>query len=115
METISYSDLKKRIDGKSCLLIDVREKDELEYGMLPTAHHIPLGEIDAAFEMEENEFKQKYGFFKPKKKSEIIFYCRSGNRSSFAADSASRLGFIAINYTGSILEWSKYDSNVKPY
>jgi rhodanese-related sulfurtransferase len=115
MQTISYSELKKRVDEKSCLLIDVREKHELAYGMIPSAHHIPLGEIEAAFKMEESEFEQQYHFSKPKKGSEIIFYCRSGNRSAFAADAAQRLGYASINYVGSVLEWSRFDTNVNGY
>ena len=38
-------------------------------------------------------FKEKYGFEKPKKDQEIVFYCRSGKRSATASDIAAKNGY----------------------
>ena len=73
--------------------------------------------------MNPEEFKEKFGFVKPKQNQEIVFYCRSGKRSASACDIAKRNGFTKwapqtlcschltdylssiLNYKGSWLEW----------
>jgi rhodanese-related sulfurtransferase len=104
---ISTDELKSKIDSKSDFtLIDVREKEELEYGMIPTAINIPLDKLESELLMEGRFDKNK----------EIIFNCRTGARSAMATEIAIRLGFTnAKNYKGSIWEWSEIDSNVKRY
>ena len=102
--------------GEGYLLIDVREEDELEYGMLPTAKHISLGEVEDALRMTPDRFLKHYGFAQPKKDDVIIFYCRTGSRSVRATNIALHCGFVnAKNYVGSVREWSQYDANVKMY
>ena len=112
---ITGDELKSLIKSKvGYILIDVREPDELKHGMIPTAKHIPLGEIDKALDMSEIDFKEKYGF-NISKKDNLIFYCRTGSRSGVAAVKALNQGFKARNYKGSIWEWSETDPNVKRY
>ncbi len=97
-------------------LIDVRDGDELEYGMLPTAKHISLGEVEDALRMTPDRFLKHYGFAQPKKDDVLIFYCRTGGRSARAANIALHCGFLnAKNYAGSVREWSQFDPNVKMY
>lgn len=54
------------------------------------------------------EFKDRFGFEKPKKEvDELVFYCQKGVRSSKAAEIAEREGFQKVgNYKGSYAEWS---------
>ncbi len=112
---LSYNKLKKIIEEKqNYLLIDVREEDELKYGVIPTSKHLPLSEFQEALEMDKKEFKKRYGF-NLDKNHRIILYCRSGSRSGQAAEYLKSLGYKAENYPGSILEWSKYDDNVEGY
>ena len=60
---ISQEDLKGYIaTGEGYTLIDVRNKDELIHGMIPTAKHIPLPELQQAFQLDVQSFKEKYGF-----------------------------------------------------
>ncbi len=113
---ISTEELKKLIDEKkNFVLIDVRRDDELHYGMIPTARHIPLHEIEEAFDLSEKGFREKYGFTKPTKKKLIVAYCRSGGRSNTAMELLARRGFMVKNYKGSVGEWSKIDPHVKAY
>ena len=104
VEIISTEELKKLIDEKGdYVLIDVRESEELDNGMIPTAQHIPLGNVID-------------GLSKFDKKDNIIFHCRTGVRSEKAAQFALGLGFVnAKNFKGSIWEWSEIDPNVKRY
>ena len=113
---ITRDELKKSIDeDKNYVLVDVRNEDELKYGMISTAKNIPTTEIQTAFELDDEEFKIKYNFEKPKKTDDLIFYCRSGNRSREITRIMISDGFNARNYKGSTLEWAEIDDNVKKY
>lgn len=115
MESVSYAELKELIDRKeSYILVDVREKDELKHGVIPSSHHVPLQEFLSALKLSPDEFKKRYGFSLTKK-DKLILYCRSGNRSGFATKIAREKGFNAFNFAGSILEWAKHDPNVRKY
>ena len=108
MGIITRAELKSLIDSKAdYILVDVREAEELEHGMIPTAKHIPLAQIPDAL-----EYPKMFGLSKEKK---IIFHCRSGSRSATATALALEKGFQAINYEGSILDWSLIDKNVEAY
>jgi thiosulfate:glutathione sulfurtransferase len=117
IKIINTAELKELIDSNNSdhSLIDVREKDELEYGIIPTAKNIPLGELKLALQMSEENFKSEYSFNKPNKNQKIIFYCRTGIRAKNATLFALNQGFNAILYQESVQGWSKIDSNVKMY
>jgi len=114
---ISIDELKKLIESQSekYSLIDVREREELEHGMIPTAFNVPLSELHEALNMEREDFKSMYGFEKPSKDERVIFHCRTGGRSAQAAAYAETLGFNSENYAGSIWEWAETDPDVKRY
>lgn len=116
IKIISRNELKSLIDKKeNYVLIDVRNPEELQHGMIPTARNIPLQEIEHAFDLSDEEFNSKYSFVKPKKDDNIIFYCRTGGRSNRAAKILLDKGFNAKNYKGSIWDWAEIDANVKRY
>lgn len=74
-------------------IIDVREPDEVIQGMIPSAVNIPLSVLGAALHTPRDEFLEKFGFEKPRWEQEVIFYCRSGMRSTTASDVAKRNGY----------------------
>ncbi len=117
MENISREEVKNLIENKGkYTLIDVREKEELSYGMIPTAHNVALHEIEFALDLVAEDFQKKYGFEKPKKEDTIIFYCRTGGRSAMATAFAQEHGYVhAKNYAGSIYDWATIDPNVRRY
>jgi rhodanese-related sulfurtransferase len=96
MNTISPEALKARIEaGEKIHLVDVREPGEHEQfnigGIL-----LPVGEIMAM----QTEYIDHL------KDEEVIFYCRSGNRSSHACQVAEMMGFAhPVNLTGGMLAW----------
>jgi thiosulfate:glutathione sulfurtransferase len=61
--------------------------------MIPSAVNLPLSVLSGALHMDGEMFKEKYGFRKPASDQEIVFYCRSGMRSSTASDVARRNGY----------------------
>ncbi len=96
MKTISPETLKARLEaGEKIHLVDVREPNEHEQfnigGIL-----LPVGEIMAMQTDDIDHLKDE----------EVIFYCRSGNRSSHACQVAEMMGFTnPVNLTGGMLAW----------
>jgi rhodanese-related sulfurtransferase len=96
MEVILPEDIRKRLErGEALNLIDVREPDEVAEGMIAGAKHIPLGELPERYkEIADN--------------GEIIFVCRSGNRSGRACEYMQSLGYSGLkNMTGGMLAYGK--------
>jgi rhodanese-related sulfurtransferase len=89
------------------------------YGSIPKSINIALDDFeDAMLEAKNDKDFFKKHFNLPSvygKNTKLIVYCRSGGRSAIAESIAESLGFKALNYSGSILDWSKYDKNVKAY
>ena len=73
------------------VLVDVREKDEYDESHLEGAVNIPYTEI-----------VDKIEDYVADKDSVVIVYCKSGKRSSIAANSLKDAGFTKIYDLGSI-------------
>ena len=67
-------------------------------GMIPGAVNIPLSVLSNSLHLPPSAFSQKYGFEKPTNEHELVFYCRSGMRSTTAADVAKRNGYDPQKY-----------------
>ena len=96
MKTINAEELKARIEaGEQLNIVDVREPHEhAEFNIGGTLY--PLGRI---LSMDVDELESL-------KDQEVIFYCRSGNRSGQACMFAETMGFTnVINLTGGMLQW----------
>ena len=98
MTNISVQELKEKIEKKENLnLVDVREPEE------NAAYNIggillPLGKIQTLQTEDIDDLKNE----------EIIFYCRSGNRSTQACLMLESLGFTNVkNLAGGMLEWQE--------
>ena len=96
MTNITAEEVKQRLDaGEDLNLVDVREPDEraaFNIGGL----FIPLGKIQTMQTDEIDEMKNE----------EVIFYCRSGNRSGQACLILETMGFTNVkNLTGGMLDW----------
>lgn len=96
IETITAEALKARLDaGDKPLIIDVREPEEVAYGMIPGALHIPMGQIPRRLEEIPRE-------------GEVIFVCRSSHRSGQVCEYLSMLGYEKpVNMAGGMLAWSQ--------
>src|SRR5437879_8194783 len=64
------------------VVIDVREQDEVEQGIIPGAIHIPRGYLESRVEQ-----------YVPDHNTPIIAYCAGGNRSAFAAETLQQMGY----------------------
>lgn len=93
MKEITPVEVKELLEsGKTLNLIDVREADEVAEGMIPSAIHIPLGEV--AERTSELDKDKAY-----------IMVCRSGGRSGRAAELLGEQGYDVTNMTGGMLAW----------
>jgi rhodanese-related sulfurtransferase len=92
---ITPQELQQRIEtGEDLVLIDVREDEEVAYGMIPGARHIPMGEIPQRMK----EFPAD---------TEVIFICRSGGRSQRVCEYLQQYGYIVTNLSGGMIDWNE--------
>ena len=78
------------------LIIDVRELDELESGIIEDSIHMPLGLC------VRNVKKNQIDEMKDKK---ICTYCGTGYRGNIAADELIKGGFNAVTLEGGYSSW----------
>ncbi|THD18784.1 Heat shock protein 67B2 [Fasciola hepatica] len=92
---IDVHKLRSMIKAKNVQLIDVREPHELqETGKIEGAINIPLGDVEQAFRMDDEEFRKTYHVAKPKPTDRnLVFNCRSGVRSLQALKTVELLGY----------------------
>ena len=98
MTNITPEEVKKRLDaGEKLNIVDVREPYEnAEFNIGGTL--LPLGNIQTMQIDEIEDLKDK----------EVIFYCRSGNRSGQACMFLDAMGFKNTrNLTGGMLAWEE--------
>jgi rhodanese-related sulfurtransferase len=101
MENISVTEVRSRLQaGESLNLVDVREADEnAEFN---------IGGILLPLEKIQN---LEFDDIEDLKDEEIIFYCRTGNRSTQACLFLEMTGFSNCkNLAGGLVEW-KNSSN----
>ncbi|ANC75860.1 rhodanese [Fictibacillus phosphorivorans] len=92
-KTIEPKEVERLLESDNPLnIIDVRENDEVAQGMIPTATHIPLGEMpERTHELDLNK--------------EYIMVCRSGKRSEKACAILASNQFNVVNMSGGMLSW----------
>ncbi|MHB1171869.1 MAG: rhodanese-like domain-containing protein [Lacisediminihabitans sp.] len=79
--------------GQSIQIIDVREADELNSGMIEGAVHLPMSEILGRLgELDRN--------------LPVIAVCRSGGRSASVADALTSSGFECDTMRGGMIQWA---------
>jgi rhodanese-related sulfurtransferase len=92
---ITPEEAKKRLDSeKGIVLLDVRTKEEYDTGHIKGSILIPVDNLK-----EEAEIKLK------DKDAPIFVYCRSGNRSTTAANILVNLGYKNVYNLGGINKW----------
>lgn len=93
---ISPEDVKQKIDDQSdALIIDVRENEETQGGIIPGAETVVRGFLEMKIENLE-----------PKKDREIILYCAGGNRSAMSAKALQDYGYQNVkSMTGGYSSW----------
>jgi rhodanese-related sulfurtransferase len=96
IKEVSIADVKKMIDTKeNVIILDVRDKNELEDGKIPGAINISRGML---------EFK--VGMQIPDKTARIIVYCGLDLRGPLATKTLNDLGYAnAVNMAEGLKAW----------
>ena len=103
MKTLDVIEVKKRILNEKIVLLDVREKYELEIAKVKNCIHIPMMEIPKRF----NELNIS---------DDIAVICHSGVRSAKVCGFLESKGFSVFNVAGGIDMWSaEIDRNIQRY
>ena len=91
---------KLEADQSNWVLIDVREHDEFRAGHLPGARGIGRGVLEYHIADEV-----------PDTDTEIVLYCRGGNRSALSAASLQTMGYNnVLSLRGGFREWTQDES-----
>ncbi|XP_035533837.1 thiosulfate:glutathione sulfurtransferase isoform X2 [Morone saxatilis] len=108
---VTYSQLKSMLSNHNIQLFDVRNPDEYQAGRIADAVNIPLGSLEDSLKLSPEQFQQKFEVSAPGKDDEnIVFHCKSGNRSFKALAIAHQLGFSrARHYKGGYSEWAEQE------
>ncbi|MFD3448730.1 rhodanese-like domain-containing protein [Microbacteriaceae bacterium 4G12] len=92
-KTIEPEEVQERLaKGETLFLVDVREDEEIEYGKIPQAVHIKMGDIPNKLEFFDIE-------------QEYIFICRSGVRSESVCHYLNDLGYKTVNMLGGMMHY----------
>lgn len=93
-ENVTPDRAKQIIDSKNPIVLDVRTPDEFENSHIPDAILVPVDELRDSTLLEVPD------------DMEILVYCRSGRRSSWAAEYLAQIGYAHVyNLSGGILAW----------
>lgn len=83
---------RKLAEDKNMVIVDVREEEEIEQGMIEGAIHIPLKKIPQSIDKFTND-------------KHYVFVCHSGARSAIATEFFDAKGYEARNMVGGMLAW----------
>lgn len=98
VEFLSPADAKGLIDrGEAAMVVDVRTPEEWSMGRIPGAYHAPVDSL-------RNHMKT----LDPHRDKTVILYCRTQQRSGFAAGLLAKAGFTDVKViNGGILQWAQ--------
>jgi sulfur-carrier protein adenylyltransferase/sulfurtransferase len=85
-------------DAAPPVFLDIREREEWDEGHIPAAVHLPRGWLESRIEQTV-----------PDHSRQIVAYCASGNRSTFAARTLEELGYEnVVSLAGGINDWKRH-------
>ena len=82
IKEVDLNDLKRLQSQPNVAVIDVREKEEQDQGMIPGAVGISRGMLEYKIDSVTTD-----------KEKPIVLYCGGGSRSALAAQSLKKMGF----------------------
>src|SRR4051812_19118078 len=82
---ITPADLARELSSRKPILVDVREKDEMDAGILPGARKIPRGFLELRIEEAV-----------PERDADVVLYCAGGTRSLLAARTLQDMGYSRV-------------------
>jgi rhodanese-related sulfurtransferase len=93
-------DMQQR--GERITLLDVRDLQEVNLGKIPGAVHVSRGNLETKIEA-----------LIPRD-AHVIIYCASGNRSAFAAETMTQMGYVNVaSMAGGFRGWAEAGGDVE--
>ena len=103
---VTVDDLAEKL-AQDIVLIDVREPGEYAEGHIAGAVNFPRGVLEMKLHLHP-EFKDLEEPLEQLNKHQIYLVCRSGARSTLAAEALQRLGFDKVcSVTGGMMAWNE--------
>lgn len=88
---------RMRAEGEDFSLIDVREPDDFQKGIIPGAAAVPRGVLELKIDQVTTDKDRK-----------IVLYCQAGGRSALAAYMLQRMGFRNVHsLAGGYNQWKE--------
>ena len=95
VKTITTEEALKLSNEDKCILIDIREKGELDKtGRIENSNHIPRGMLEFWLDPEGPYFKSG----KIDMNKEMILFCAGGLRSALAVKTLKEMGFKNVSH-----------------
>src|SRR2546430_9018137 len=82
---ITPAELARELSSRKPIVVDVREKDEMDAGVLPGARKVPRGFLELRIEEAL-----------PERDSDVVLYCAGGTRSLLAAKTLQEMGYRKV-------------------
>ncbi len=104
IEEISPDEVAKLIDAKSSVIvIDIRDRDEIENGFVPGAQLLGRGHLEA-----------RIGKVAPNAADPLVVYCAGGVRSAFATHALQEMGYTNVkSMAGGFGRWAQHGHRVE--
>ncbi len=96
IKEVTPEDVDERLRrGDEFLVLDVREDEEVEHGIVPGARHVTRGHLESRVEDVLTD-----------KDTEVVVYCAGGVRSAFATKTLEELGYSNVSsMSGGFTRW----------
>jgi len=93
---VTPEEVSERLErGERFSLLDVRENEEVEHGIVPGARHVTRGHLESLVEDVLTD-----------KDAEVVVYCAGGVRSAFATKTLTELGYTNVSsMSGGFTRW----------
>lgn len=93
--------MKEREAGTKLVLVDIRDREEVNLGMIPGALHISRGNLESGMERSVP------------RDAHIVLYCAAGNRSALAAETLATMGYTDVaSMRGGFRGWAESGGDV---
>jgi rhodanese-related sulfurtransferase len=112
IKSVSPEELKKQLDNKEIILVDVRSKDVIEAeGQIEGSVHVPRDMLEFhADQRPDNPLRKNE--LDPEKK--IVVYCGVGGQGTLSTKTLQDMGYSDVsNLTGGTKAWVEAGFNLK--
>ncbi len=109
IESLSPADAAAELETGNVLLVDLREDEERQNGVIPGAIHAPRGMLEFSADPTSAYYRAE---FDPGRRT--VLYCASGGRSALAAATLQDLGYTRVAHLdGGLKAWREAGLSVE--